>query len=239
MTRIEKREHRRPRPAWRDVLRLVLAVAAFVVLVILLRPHVGTMEAWLRSLGWWAPVVFAAVHVVVVSVGFPVSVLGFVAGATFGFLGASALLLGAGLLAAALMFGVSRRWLAPRVRRYAASRPRLARFMMLAEADAWRIMVLLRFSPLHFAALCYLLGASRVRFWPYLVTSACLLPSALLQAYAGWTARRLGDRAAAGAGLSTVETVLSVVGLAAAAALLVVMGRLARKALDIDQDGAT
>ncbi len=210
---------------------MLAAVAIFAGLILVLRPHLPGLEAWLDGLGLWAPVVFVLAHVVLVSAGFPVSILGFVAGATFGLVTGTSLLVLAGLLAAAVMFGLSRRWFAGRVRRFAGTRPRFSRFLDLAEADAWRLMVLMRFSPVHFATVCYLLGASRVRFWPYLVTSACLLPSAVLQAYLGWTARRVGGAAEAG-GLDTAEAVLTAVGLVAAVALLVAMGRLARRALN-------
>lgn len=158
--------------------------------------------------------------------------LGFVAGATFGLLEGVALLLAAAMLTAAAVFFVARRWLASRVRAHAALRPRLSRFLDLAEADSWRVMVLMRFSPLHFAVVCYLLGASRVRPWPYLITSLCVLPSAALQAYVGWTARRVGGQAAAGQRIDTLEVVLMVVGLVAAIALLVITTRLVRRALD-------
>lgn len=223
-------------PAWlREILRVLAGVVVFVALVWLLKDHVGTMEQWLQDLGAWAPVIFVAVHVVVVSLGFPVSVLGFVAGATWGMGAGTLILLVAGLGAASLMYAVSRNLLSRRVIRFAETRPRFARFLRLAEDDSWRIMVLLRFSPLHFAAVCYLLGAGRVRFWPYFITSACVLPSAFLQAYLGDTARRVGDQAASGQGLETMETLLAALGIAAAVGLLVVMGRLTRRAL---MDGA-
>jgi len=223
---------RRVLPAWaRESLRVLAGLLVFVVLILLLKDHVRTLEAWLLDLGPWAPVVFVLAHVVLVSLGFPVSVLGFVAGATWGLTTATGLLLVAGLAAASLMFFISRRLLGHRVLAMAASRPRFARFLALAEDDSWRIMVLLRLSPLHYAVVCYLLGAGRVRFWPYFITSACVLPSAILQAYLGVATRRVGGQAASGEGLQTMETVLAVVGVTAAVTLLVVMGRLTRRAL--------
>lgn len=216
----------------RETLGALLVAVAVVVLVALTRPDPAELERWLAGAGWWAPLIFVALYVALVSVGFPASVLGFVAGATFGLLEGLALLLSAAMLTASVIFVLARRWLAGRVRTHAAARPRLSRFLDLAEADSWRVMVLMRFSPLHFAVVCYLLGASRVRFWPYLLTSLCVLPSAALQSYVGWTARRVGGQAAAGQRVDTLEVVLMALGLAAAVALLVITTRLVRRALD-------
>lgn len=216
----------------RETIRAVVVVAAIVVLLAVLRPDVADLERWLAGLGFWAPLIFVALYVALVSVGFPASVLGFVAGATFGLAVGLALLLAAALLTAGVIFALSRRWLSGRVRTHAASRARLTRFLELAEADSWRVMVLMRFSPVHFAVVCYLLGASRVRFWPYMVTSLCVLPSAALQSYVGWTARRVGAQAAGGGRVDALEIVLAVLGILAAIALLVIMTRLVRRVLD-------
>jgi len=212
--------------------RAVLVAVLVVVAVALARPDAAGFEHRLAEAGRWAPVIFVALYVMLVSLGFPASVLGFVAGATFGLLEGVALLLAAAMLTAALIFVVARRWLAGRVLSHAAARPRLSRFLDLAEADSWRVMVLMRFSPLHFAIVCYLLGASRVRFWPYFFTSFCVLPSASLQAYVGWTARRVGGQAAGGQHIDTLEAALMALGLVAAVALLVTTTRLVRRALD-------
>jgi uncharacterized membrane protein YdjX (TVP38/TMEM64 family) len=219
--------------AWRrEAIRAVVVVVAIVALVAVLRPDVADLERWLAGLGLWAPMIFVALYVALVSAGFPASVLGFVAGATFGLVGGLALLLVAALLTASVIFALSRRWLSGRVRAHAASRARLTRFLELAEADSWRVMVLMRFSPLNFAVVCYLLGASRVRFWPYLITSLCVLPSAALQSYVGWTARKVGAQAATGGRVDALEVGLAVLGILAALALLVITTRLVRRVLD-------
>ncbi|MBD3222353.1 hypothetical protein GF314_14030 [bacterium] len=223
---------------WREAVRVLAGLVVFGVLAVLVREHFGAARTWLEGLGGWAPAAFVVIHVVTVMLGFPASVLGFLAGANFGVLGGSLLLLLAGLSAATVMFMVSRWLFQGRVHRYAAARPRLARFMELAEGDSLRVMVLLRLSPLHFGLVCYLLGASRVRFAPYLATSALLLPSAILQAYMGHTIVRVGERAAAGQELASMETVMAAVGIVAAALLLALMGQMARRALQLENDPA-
>ena len=223
----------RTRVGWfRDAARLVLGAAAFVAAAYLIREHYDDLERWLTGLGGWAPVAFVGVHAVLVPLFFPVSILGFMAGATFGFWVATATLLVSDLVSASIMYWLGRGLLAGRVRAYAASRPRLRRFLHLADADAPRLMVLLRLSPLHYGLVCYLLGAGRVRFRPYFLTSAFVLPSAVLQAYVGATARIVGRRIGGGNGLETWQLVLAVVGVVAAALLATLLGRLARRALE-------
>jgi uncharacterized membrane protein YdjX (TVP38/TMEM64 family) len=223
----------------REVLRLLLATAVVVAAIVLLREHFAAIEGWLAGLGPWAPLAFVAVHAVAVPCFFPVSVLGFLAGVSFGFgLGTAVLFVG-GLISASIMFALARGVASARVRAYARRRPRLARFLELAEEDAVRLMILLRLSPLHFALVSYLLGASRVRFAPYLLTSAFVLPSAALQAYVGRTAKVVGNRALAGEDGNPWETVAAVVAVVAAVILTVMLGRLARRALDAGADGGS
>jgi len=217
--------------AWTDLGRLLAAAAAFLVLAYLVRARYADLEAWLVGLGAWAPVALILVHAVAVPLGFPVSVLGFLAGATFGWLAGTALLLAAGLVSASLMYLLSRHLLAARVHAWTLRRPRLARLLDLARRDSVRLMVLLRLSPLHFATVCYLLGAGRVRFVPYLLTTLLLLPSAAFQASVGNAARVVGQDVATSGAVQTGRLALLAAGLAATAALTVLLGRMARRAL--------
>ncbi len=223
----------------RDWRRIAAGVVAFAVGAWLVRQYYGDFEGWLQGLGPWAPLVFIGVHAVTVTFMMPVSALGFLAGASFGVVNGTLILLVAGLVTASLMYGLGRSVLATRVFRYSATRPRVARFLDLANKDSVRIMILLRFSPLHFGVLNFVMGASRVRFLPYLATTCCLLPSALLQAYAGHTASILGQQVQAGEDFASMKLLLAGIGLLVVIILTVVLGRLARQALEAaDEDSA-
>ena len=229
------------RPAGRAaaaVVRVVGVLASLAGLAWLIRMHWPQVETWLADLGPWAPVAFVAIHALVVPLGFPVSVLGILAGATFGWLPATALLLLAGLIAAVEMYLLARHLLAARVRAWVRTRPRLAHAMALADQDAVWLMVLLRLSPLHYSAVCYLLGAARVRFRPYLWTSLLVLPSAAFQAFVGHAARVVGRGLATDGDLAAGRAVLLIAGLVATAALMLVLGRIARRALALPAAGA-
>jgi uncharacterized membrane protein YdjX (TVP38/TMEM64 family) len=224
-------------PTWQDALRLVSAVLAFIVLAWLVRTHAGAIEGWLTGLGAWAPLAFVLVHAVVVPLGFPVSVLGVLAGATFGWLVGTLVMLVAGLVSASIMYGLARSLLAGWILRWTGRRPRLARMLELARRDSWRLMILLRLSPLHYGTVSYLLGAARVRYGPYLVTGLLVLPSAGFQAYLGHAARVVGQDVAAPGQVAIGRVVMLVGGLVATALLTVLLGRMARRALEEDHDG--
>jgi len=202
-----------------------------VVFALLLRRHLGDLEAWLAGLGPWAPAALLAFHAVAVPLFFPVSVIGVTAGALFGFWGAVALLVAAGLLTGTLMYGLGRWALAGWVQRRRARSARVGTFLRLAEQDSVRIMVLLRLSPLHYGLINYAMGAGRVRFWPYFWTTVLVLPSAALQAYVGAAARRLGSMSDV-ADLDAPRLVLGALGLVALALLLVLVGAKAKQALE-------
>jgi uncharacterized membrane protein YdjX (TVP38/TMEM64 family) len=212
------------------VLRILAAAAVVVALAGAVRDRYGMLEQWLLTAGPWALPLYLLVYVVVIPLFFPVSVMGFLAGAIFGFVRGTALLLLAGLVAGSVMYGLGRWIFGARVRRQAAARPRLARFLALAEADSVRLMVLLRLSPLHFGFLCYILGAGRVRFLPYLLTTALVLPSAALQAWVGSSARTVGQRLGSGDPPGPWHITATV--------LTGLVGRMAKQALESDTAGA-
>ncbi len=215
-------------------MRVAAALMALVVLAWLVRTHYHHVEVWLGGLGHWAPAAFILVHAVLVPLGFPVSVLGVLAGATFGWLAATGLLLAAALLAASLMYLLGRTLLAGPARRAIARRPRLIRLAAMVDRDTLRLMVLLRLSPLHFALVSYLLGAGRVPYAAYVATTLLVLPSAAFQAYVGHAARVVGQEVAITGAVATGRLVYLGAGLLATAALAIVLGRMARRALEAD-----
>ncbi len=214
--------------------RIVAAVAVGIGLVAGLRFYAGDLESWLRGLGQWRGPVFVGLHVVAVSCFFPVSVLGFLAGILFGFRTGLTVLALADVMTAAIMYGASRRWLSGRRERWLAGHVRWQRFVRLADDDALRIMMLLRLSPLNYGLVNYVLGMSRVPVVPYLVATLLVLPTAALQVFIGSTARAVGH-AGGVSEIGAARVVLMLVGALAAVVLLVIVGRLAQRALEEDQ----
>ena len=107
------------------------------------------------------------------------------------------------------------------------------KFKAIDEAigkQGWKIIGLLRLSPLiPFNASNYFYGVTAIKFWPYVVASACgMLPGTLLYVYLG---------AAGKAGLggekqhNPVEYIFFGLGLVATITVTIIVTRIAKKAL--------
>jgi uncharacterized membrane protein YdjX (TVP38/TMEM64 family) len=132
-------------------------------------------------------------------------------------------------VAAALAFLSARHLARQRVERWARRSPRFEAIDAAIREQGWKVVALLRLSPLvPFSLSNYLYGLTAVRFWPYVAASAAgMIPGTLL--YVGIGAA--GRAAAAGHGRSPLEWALLGLGLAATVAATVLIGRAARREL--------
>ncbi|HEX5631737.1 MAG TPA: VTT domain-containing protein, partial [Gemmatimonadales bacterium] len=145
--------------------------------------------------------------------------------------GTALVLLGATLGATAaflLARHVARGFVARRVARHA----RLAAFDRALAADGFRLVLLLRLSPVvPFSVLNYALGLTQVRLRDFVLASIGMVPGTLLYV---WSGKLAGDVARAAAGSvprdATYWAVLGL-GLAATLAAAVLVARSARRAL--------
>ncbi|MCU0627031.1 MAG: TVP38/TMEM64 family protein [Gemmatimonadaceae bacterium] len=194
---------------------------------------VPTFAAWVRDFGAWGPAAFVAGYVVATVAGIPGSLLTLAAGATFGvwagtfwsFLGAT--------LGASAAFVVARHLARGAIERRAAVDPRFGAIDRAVAAEGRRIVFLLRLSPaIPFVLLNYLLGCTRVRFRDFVIASVGMLPGTLLYVYTGKVA---GEIAVATAGRApargTGYYIVLALGLAATAAVTILITRTARRAL--------
>ncbi|HET7321726.1 MAG TPA: TVP38/TMEM64 family protein, partial [Longimicrobiaceae bacterium] len=163
----------------------------------------------------------------------PGSVLTLAAGALFGLVdGVVYVFLGA-LVGSSAAF-LTARYLARRpVERRLARDPRFAAVDGAVGREGWKIVFLLRLSPLFpYTLLNYALGLTRVRFRDYLAAAPGMIPGIVLYVYAG---RVAGDAAALAAGARVPHGpgyyALLVAGLAATALVTWFITRLARRAL--------
>ena len=139
---------------------------------------IGLLRAARGQGGAGLAVVFLAQIVIAASGVLPASLLGIAAGALYGVAVGFAVAAGGTLAGAVLTFGLARSLLRPYVTRLLSRRPRLHRLDTVLAADGWKLVFLLRISPvMPFAVTSYALGLSAVRFRPYLLgTIASLLP---------------------------------------------------------------
>ncbi len=217
--------------------KVLLALAVLAALVLAGRQRAGLLPRfalWVESLGVWGPVVFVLGYVVATVAFVPGSLLTLGAGAIFGLVKGTALVLLAATLGASAAFLVSRYVARGAVERRLAGNARFAAIDRAVGEQGRKIVFLLRLSPVFpFNLLNYALGLTRVRFPDFLAASVGMLPGTLLYVYYGKVA---GDvaRLAGGAGVEKGPGYYAVLGLGLAATVVVttLVTRTARRALE-------
>lgn len=218
---------------------LVGIVAAVVALAIASRLPVAALAVglvdWARGAGVAGAVVFALVYVAATVAMVPGSLLtlgaGFVYGPIVGTLLVSPVSVAGATCAFLLGRSTARAWVARRV----AATPRFAAIDHAVERDGFRIVALLRLSPIvPFNLLNYALALTRVRLRDYVLASWLgMLPVTVLYVYFGsllTNASQIASGAARGG--SPATRALYWVGLAATVAAVWLVTRTARLALD-------
>jgi len=189
------------------------------------------IEAWIHDLGAWALVAYIGVFLVLTTFFVPDTLLAIVAGAVFGMTrGALAVSL-AGLLAAALQYLLARTLLRDRIDVWLQGHPRLGAIQRAVRRDQVKLQWLLRLTPFNPTMVSYLLGATGVRFGPYLLACLGLLPAFVVEVYVGYAGRSLASAAERRDAVGPWHDILVVAGLAACLCVLLWMVRRARQAL--------
>jgi uncharacterized membrane protein YdjX (TVP38/TMEM64 family) len=230
-----------------SLLRRVAMVALALVVLLSLATH-GSAHALLmefvsrvREWGALGALLYGLVYIGATVALFPGALLTLGAGFLYGPLWGSLLVLIFSVLGASASFLLARSWLRPWVVRKYSSR---ATFLALDERireEGWKIVFLLRLSPLvPFAILNYLLGLTSVSLRGYVVASNVgMMPGILLYCYIGSAMASFGDPSAGAGGALSAQRVAFWSGLAATVAVTVVLTRWARRALGGFQSAAT
>lgn len=218
------------RGAWRGV-AIGVGVAAILVAARLLPlwEWMVQLEGLVRGMGPAGMVLYGAVYVAAVVLFVPGIVLTLGAGFLFGLGWGIVVVSIASTIAAALAFLIARYLARGAVERLARKNPKFAAIDRAIGKEGWRVVALLRLSPLvPFSLSNYLYGLTSVRFVPYLATSwAAMLPATLLYVYLGAAGRTIGEKTPR----SPWEWALLGAGLAATAAVTVMLTRVARREL--------
>ncbi len=194
--------------------------------------HIQGIDGWIAGLGPWALLAFFLLYAVLSSAFVPDILFGLVAGATFGFPRGLAAVAAGSLAGAALQYTVARLFLGRPIDRFLATRPSLRVILHAVRTDEFRLQFLIRLTPLNRALTSYLLGAAGVRFIPFVAACFALVPSLCLEVYAGYAGGHLARMAGRPYRSVVLEDVTVVAGLAAAVAVMVVVSRVARRALE-------
>jgi uncharacterized membrane protein YdjX (TVP38/TMEM64 family) len=160
-------------------------IAAFFLLP--LSRWLLTLVDWVRDAGALGVIVFSVVYVLATVLLAPGSILTIGAGFSYGLLWGTLLISPVSVLAATLAFLLGRTILRKPIERRVASHPKFEAIDRAIGDDAFRIVLLLRLSPvMPFNILNYALGLTRVRLRDYVVASFIgMLPGTFLYVYLG------------------------------------------------------
>jgi uncharacterized membrane protein YdjX (TVP38/TMEM64 family) len=185
---------------------------------------------WVRTLGPWGPVVFAAIYVVATVLLIPGSVLTLGAGAVFGLGHGLVVVSLASTTGATLAFLIGRHLARDVVARRIEGNDRFTAIDQAVAIEGWKIVLLTRLSPAFpFNLLNYAFGLTRVKLGHYVLASWIgMLPATALYVYLG----SLAQAATAERTRSPGEWALYGVGLGATLAVTVLVTRIARRALN-------
>lgn len=179
------------------------AVVLVVVLIAAARVGGGYIPEFARWVGEQGAVglfVFVAGYALATVLAVPGSILTLAAGAIFGIGQGTALVFAGAMLGSTAAFLIARYLARPMVERRVASDPRFQRIDRAVAGQGWKIVGLLRLSPLlPFNLLNYSLGLTGVSLRDYVIGGFGMLPGTLLYVYSGKVAGELavlaGDEA--------------------------------------------
>ncbi|MCL4112078.1 UNVERIFIED_CONTAM: hypothetical protein GTU68_015712 [Idotea baltica] len=190
--------------------------------------QVIVLRGWLDGFGIWAPIVFALLYAIATISLVPGLILTIAAGAILGpARGIVAVSLGS-TVGSIVAFSISRHVARDRNAAIVARKPTFLAIDRAIAEGSWKIVALLRLSPaIPFNLQNYFFGLTRIRFWPYMLTSwIAMMPATVLYVYVG----HMAGSAAESREKTPAEWGMLAIGLAATiAATLYVTGSTRRR----------
>ena len=212
----------------------ITAAVANVAIVVAARllpigQWLASFQGWVKGMGAAGMVLYGIVYVAAVVLFVPGILLTLGAGFLFGLGWGIVLVSIASTTAAALAFLIARYFARDAVERMAKKDARFEAIDRAIGKEGWKVVALLRLSPLvPFSLSNYLYGLTSVKFGSYVATSwAAMLPATVLYVYLGAAGRTIGE----GGKRSPWEWALLAVGLAATAAVTILLTRVAKREL--------
>jgi uncharacterized membrane protein YdjX (TVP38/TMEM64 family) len=155
------------------------------------RDWVNAFNGWVEQRGAWGVAVFIGAYVVATVLFFPGSLLTIAAGLAFGLWRGVAIVSAGSTIGAGVAFLLGRYLARSKVEEAAKHNPKFAAMDKAIADRGWKVVALLRLSPLiPFNLSNYLYGVTKIGFWPYLAASwAGMLPGTFLYVYLGAAGR--------------------------------------------------
>lgn len=163
-----------------------MTIVAFVACAALFQENALFILDHIKGLGWLAPVFFLFLYCLATILFLPTMVLTLVGGALFGPLFGTLFNLIGATLGAISAFCISRYfaidWLTSH------NEPKINKLIAGVERGGWQFAAFLRLVPIvPFNLVNYVLGMTRIQFWPYLITTLVFLtPAEIVYTYCGY-----------------------------------------------------
>jgi uncharacterized membrane protein YdjX (TVP38/TMEM64 family) len=210
---------------------LVVVVLSVLSVVLPVKEWIREFISWVQSLGPIGVVVFIVAYALATVLFLPGWIFTVSAGLIYGVVAGTAIALTGAVIGASLAFLVARYLLRQNIEETTKKNPRFAAIDQAIGKNGWKIVGLLRLSPLiPFNLSNYFYGITSISFGAYVLVSAIgMIPGTLLYAYLG----AIGQAGVSGgtAGHSKWQYVLLGVGLIATIAVTILVSRIARNAL--------
>jgi uncharacterized membrane protein YdjX (TVP38/TMEM64 family) len=216
--------------------RKLAALLVFIGLVLLfgheLELYLPDLEVWIEGLGAFAPLGFILLFVILSPIGVSVDGLCFAAGVLFPIVTAEWVVVMATYLSAAVIFFLGRDYVRAKVMVFIAGHKRLAALDKAMSGDnAFKLMLLLRLTPLPFALLSYALSVTEVKFRPYLTATSGILVYNCSLVYFGYATKHLTGLAKGASPAGLGAYFMPIFGLAILIAVLIYVARISGKLL--------
>lgn len=193
--------------------------------------HLPAIEDWIDRQGPWGYLAYVVAVIVFTSIFVPDTLFAVIAGALFGLLWGTVLVVVASLLTAAFDFLLGRLVFQQAVLGWLDRNPRFAAIERAVHREGFRFQFLLRLTPINPVTVSYILGATKTRFPTFILACLGMIPSLFVEVYFGYVAKHVAKVTGQVSEHSRLHTAFTIAGLVLCVALLVYVVRLARKAL--------
>jgi len=216
---------------WKWIVPAAVVVAAFAAWFFLpVKDWLETFSQWIEGLGIWGGIVFVAVYAIATLLLAPGALFTLTAGLVFGLAWGFLVVMIGATLGAALAFLIARYLLREKIRQAMHKRPKFQAVDEAVSEGGWKIVLLLRLSPLvPFNLQNYFFGITDIKFWQYIgATFAGIIPGAFLYLYLG----AVGGALTGDSEWGTAQWIFFGIGLAATIAMAVLVTIKAKKKLE-------
>ncbi len=215
---------------WR-LLGAVVFVCAIIAMAVFGRQWWPQVEELVSNSGSGGFLIFMGFFVVLTIFCFPVSVLGFTAGALYGPWLGLLLVYPSGILSGILMFYLGRGLLRGFVKNMVQKNERLQSIENMASENALRLNILTRLSPFNFGLASYTLAVGKSTVKSYIIGILVILPSMTAQVWVGALAGKAGNDGQGGAMNNRMELIALAFGILFFLILTWQVGKMIRQAM--------